>query len=135
MIFKNEVYNEIGSSFGREGLLVFSVLTLLLIAMAGFNYTNLSMARAPQRTKEIGVRKVVGSRPKQIISQFLIETLLISSIGFLVGFAIYQYYSTQLADLIPFAFLPTTNFQIVILFIAFALFMGLMAGENGFYFP
>lgn len=135
MIFKNEVYNEIGSSFGREGLLVFSVLTLLLIAMAGFNYTNLSMARALQRTKEIGVRKVVGSRPKQIISQFLIETLLISSIGFLLGFAIYQYYSTQLADLIPFAFLPTTNFQIVILFIAFALLMGLMAGVvPAFYF-
>lgn len=128
MIFKDEVYNEIGSSFGREGLIIFTVLTALLIAMACFNYTNLSMARALQRTKEIGVRKVVGSRPKQIISQFLIETLLISSIGFLVGLGIYEYYSSRIADSLPFAFLATTNFQIIILFTLFALIVGMAAG-------
>ena len=128
MMFKSSVYNEIGSSVGREGLIMFIGLTVLLIAMACFNYTNLSMARALQRTKEVGIRKVVGSTPTQIISQFLIETFLFSSLGFIIGLAVYVYYSSRIADAIPFPFLEITNYQIIFLFAGFALLTGCTAG-------
>lgn len=128
IVFKDGVFNEIGSSVGKEGLIAFSTLTFLLMAMACFNYTNLSIARALQRTKEVGIRKVAGSTRTQIISQFLIETLLFSSIGFVIGLAIYVYYSSSIIDLIPFPFVEVSNLNIIFIFISFGLVAGLSAG-------
>lgn len=128
LIFKDGVFNEIGSSVGREGLIIFSSLTILLVAMACFNYTNLSLARALQRTKEVGIRKVAGSTPVQIISQFLIETFLFSSLGFLIGLGVYVYYSGQIANLIPFPFLEISDYQIILVFAGFAIITSLIAG-------
>jgi ABC-type antimicrobial peptide transport system permease subunit len=128
IIFQDGVFNEIGSSIGREGLIIFSSLTLLLISMACFNYTNLSMARALQRTKEVGIRKVAGSTKRQIISQFLIETSLFSSLGFLVGLGIYAYFSSRIAEFIPFPFQEISNYRIILVFISFAVMMGFSAG-------
>jgi len=128
IMFKDGVFNEIGSSVGREGLIMFGALTTLLMAMACFNYTNLSMARALQRTKEVGIRKVVGSTPTQIASQFLIETFLFSILGFVVGLGIYIYYSSRIADAIPFPFLEISNYQIILVFAGFAIFTGCTAG-------
>lgn len=128
MMFKDNVYNEIGSSVGRSGLIMFISLTLLLVAMACFNYTNLSLARALQRTKEVGIRKVIGSSPQQIVGQFLIETFLFSSLGFILGLGIYVYYSSRIADVIPFPFLEISNYKIILLFAGFALLISLTAG-------
>ena len=128
IMFKDGVFNEIGSSVGREGLIMFVSLTLVLIAMACFNYTNLSMARALQRTREVGIRKVAGSTRRQIIGQFLIETFLFSSMGFLVGLSIYVYYSNRISDVIPFPFLEITDYNIIFLFIGFSIITSLTAG-------
>lgn len=128
IMFKDAVFNEIGSSVGREGLIIFSALTVLLMAMSCFNYTNLSIARALQRTKEVGIRKVVGSTPMQIVSQFLIETFLFSGIGFVLGLGIYVYYSTRIGGLIPFPFLEISDYQVILLFAGFAVVVGCTAG-------
>ena len=53
-----------------------SVLALVIMLSACLNYTNLSIARALTRAKEIGIRKVNGARRKNIILQFLSESIL-----------------------------------------------------------
>ncbi|MEM9855944.1 MAG: FtsX-like permease family protein [Bacteroidota bacterium] len=63
--------------------LIFVALIILLLACA--NFVNISTARATKRSKEVGLRKVVGARRSQIILQFLSEAILFSIISLLIG--------------------------------------------------
>lgn len=62
-----------------------SGIALLILLLACVNFTNLSLARALPRAKEIGVRKVIGAKKKQLITQFLGEAFLMSTTAFLLG--------------------------------------------------
>ncbi|SOD89148.1 ABC transporter permease [Spirosoma fluviale] len=55
---------------------IFSIVALLVLLLAAFNYVNLATARATGRAKEVGVRKVLGSTFGQLTRQFMGETLL-----------------------------------------------------------
>ena len=61
---------------------MFSIIALFILCIACINFMNLSTARSATRAKEVGIRKVVGAYRKQIISQFLGESILISLIAF-----------------------------------------------------
>ena len=54
----------------------------LVLLIAWYNYVNLSTAGALKRAKEVGVRKVIGAGPGQLIGQFLGESLLLNGLGF-----------------------------------------------------
>lgn len=58
-----------------------SIISLFILIIAWVNYTNLSTARALERAKEVGLRKVVGARKQQLIGQFLTESLMINFLG------------------------------------------------------
>ena len=62
-----------------------SGIALFILLIACINFINLAIARSVQRSKEIGVRKVVGSTRKQLIIQFLSESFLLNGIAFLLG--------------------------------------------------
>lgn len=64
---------------------VFSIIAFLLLIIAGFNYINLTTARAAKRAKEVGVRKTVGARKGQLIAQFLSESVLVVSLALLIS--------------------------------------------------
>ncbi|NMR24722.1 FtsX-like permease family protein [Pseudoalteromonas sp. NEC-BIFX-2020_015] len=53
-------------------------LSVLLIALASFNFINMSIAQAARRAKEVGVRKALGASRGQIVTQFLLESVLIT---------------------------------------------------------
>jgi len=57
---------------------LYSAITLFILLIACFNYMNLSIARSFTRSKEIGIRKVVGAKRKSIIFQFFGESLVFS---------------------------------------------------------
>lgn len=63
----------------------FSVLGILLLIVAGINYVNLSIADFSSRSRETGVRKVLGARKHQLVIQVTIEALLFSVISLCVG--------------------------------------------------
>ena len=67
---------------------IFSAIALFILLIACINYMNLSTARSILRAKEIGVRKVVGAQRKEIIGQFLSESILISWVALALAFAI-----------------------------------------------
>lgn len=66
----------------------FSIVALLILIIACFNFMNLSTARALRRAREVGVRKVIGARREQLISQFLTESMLITLISLILGLLI-----------------------------------------------
>lgn len=63
---------------------IFSGTALLLLLIAAVNFVNLATAQSFKRTKEIGIRKVVGARKGQIIKQYLGESLLITFLSALL---------------------------------------------------
>ena len=60
-------------------------IAILIQLIACINFMNLSTARAIRRAKEVGVRKVIGARRRQLLQQFLGESLLLSFIGFMLA--------------------------------------------------
>ena len=62
-------------------LYMFSAIALFILMIACINFMNLATARNAERAKEVGVRKVVGADRTQLIRQFLIESLILSSIA------------------------------------------------------
>jgi putative ABC transport system permease protein len=71
-----EYKNGIAVPSGKDNILIFSLIGILTIILAAINFMNLSTAQSEKRSKEIGIRKAIGSNRGQIISQFYAETFL-----------------------------------------------------------
>lgn len=78
-------------------LFIFSTLGFIILLIACFNLTNTTMALTGKRLKEIGIRKVVGSRRIQIVYQFLIEIVITISLAIIAGMLMAQIVVPQFA--------------------------------------
>ena len=67
---------------------IFSAVALFILLIACVNFMNLSTARSSGRAKEVGIRKVLGSARKQLITQFLSEAVLMAVIAMIIAVAI-----------------------------------------------
>lgn len=96
-----EYQGEMGRKGSATYVYAFSVLGVLLLMVAAINYVNLSIADFSSRARETGVRKVLGARKYQLVSQILLETLLFSLFALMLGVgALYLLFPkvTQLLD-------------------------------------
>lgn len=120
----------IGPSFDRLTMAFFILLTLIILAPACFNYANLSMARALKRSKEIGMRKVVGGGRRDIFIQFIFETFIITSIALFVAIYIFTLIRAEYLSMIIGAEMLdlSINLPVTIAFVGFAVFTSLLAG-------
>lgn len=64
---------------------IFAIVALFLVLIAAMNYMNLATARSSGRAREVGLRKVVGSRRSLLIMQFLSESILFTVISVLIS--------------------------------------------------
>jgi len=67
---------------------IFSLIAFFILLIACVNFMNLSTARSANRAKEVGVRKVLGSMRKNLVTQFLSESILISFISLILALVI-----------------------------------------------
>ena len=131
IIFSENTYNSLGFGAPREFLYIMVSLIVILLLLASFNYTNLSIARALQRTKEIGIRKVAGSTKSQIIGQILVETIVFSVAATLIGYLLYNLVMPDFLAFVDtgnFLFNPNTTVLLLLVFLGFSVIVGLMAG-------
>jgi putative ABC transport system permease protein len=71
----------------KQTILTFAVVALMILAMACINFTNLATARASQRAREVALRKVLGATRRQLITQFIGESILVSVIATVIALA------------------------------------------------
>jgi putative ABC transport system permease protein len=80
---------EIGSDFkpanDRRYIYIFSGIAFLILIVAGINYMNLSTARSSRRSREVGLRKVMGSTRTLLIRQFMVESVLLTFISLILA--------------------------------------------------
>lgn len=129
--YSTSILSDPGFTLGKNGLISYLVMIGLMLFIASFNYTNLSISRAIQRTKEIGIRKVSGSTKGQIMFQILCETLVLSFIAFAFSLVVYKAISNDFLAVMPAMsriFNPNLPLDIILLFSAFTLITGLVAG-------
>ncbi|MEP1093886.1 MAG: FtsX-like permease family protein [Cyclobacteriaceae bacterium] len=74
-----------GFDSNLKGMIIMSVVALILLLLACFNYINISIVSAAKRLKEIGLRKVIGANRRMVIVQFLAENMLITLFATLLG--------------------------------------------------
>lgn len=80
--------SELEANGNIQYVYIFSVIALFILLIACVNFMNLSTARSAGRAREVGVRKVLGSLRKNLVVQFLTESLLISFISMILALAI-----------------------------------------------
>lgn len=77
-----------GGSFNKKYLWVFVLTALFMLTIASFNFINLAAAQILNRSKEVGVRKVLGSMRSHLFTQFIVETGLIAAIAVMIAYTI-----------------------------------------------
>jgi putative ABC transport system permease protein len=92
---------ELGANSSIQYVYIFSAIAIFILLIACVNFMNLSTARSSNRAKEVGIRKVLGSLRKNLIKQFLTESILISLIALflavLLAWALLPYFN-QIAN-------------------------------------
>lgn len=109
---------------------LFGIIGVFVLFLACINFMNLSTARSEKRAKEVGIRKTVGSLRRQLIGQFISESLLISLLALVVAIAI-------VVLLLPFfnglsdkkMSVPWSNPVFWLLTLLFTFFTGLVSGS------
>jgi putative ABC transport system permease protein len=123
--------NSIGPVMPAIVLWVIGGLALVVILSACFNYTNLSIARALRRFKEVGLRKVIGAGRHQVQLQFLAEAVLVSLISLVLSFGIFLMLRPQFISIAP-ELLKMVKLEITLpmalAFIVFSMAVGIVAG-------
>ncbi|MFL5772466.1 MAG: ABC transporter permease [Flavisolibacter sp.] len=110
---------------------IFSAVAFFMLLIACINYMNLTTARSARRAKEIGIRKVAGSTKKQIVFQFLTESLVTSFIALLLSVLIVLVLLSTFNSVSGKTFTWHSVFQSsnIFLLVGILLFTGLIGGS------
>jgi len=110
---------------------MFSIIGALVLLIACINFMNLSTARSEKRAREVGVRKAIGSQRRDLIFQFLTESVLITFLSFLLSVLFVQLalpsFNTLTGDYIS---IPYGNPVFWTIMIVYVLSTGLLAGSR-----
>ena len=86
------LYNDFENGKSSGGLIeyvqMFTVIAIFILLIACINFMNLATARSEKRAREVGIRKTVGSNRKELVLQFLAESILISAVAFVIAVGI-----------------------------------------------
>jgi putative ABC transport system permease protein len=105
-------------------------IALLILLIAGLNFTNLATARAFLRSREVGLRKAVGARRKQLVVQFLAESVLTATLALVFALATVELllpaYGNFLGHEVVFDYVRNWRFSMIV--VAGTVVVGLLGG-------
>jgi putative ABC transport system permease protein len=126
-----QMANEIGPVIPIVVLYILAGLAFVIIISACFNYTNLSIARSLTRSREVGIRKVMGAQRGQVMGQFIAESVILSLLSLCFAFCVFlllrkQFLSFDLNLESIFSLVPSP--WLIIRFVVLAIGVGVVAG-------
>lgn len=130
-LFSENSSNRLGATGDVNDIYLLVTIGLLMMALAIINFVNLSTARASQRTKEIGIHKVLGAGKMRMIRWFLLESLLFGGMAMLVALALTELlapYFNQISGK-QLSLLQSTNGLFFLLLLTFTCGVSLLAGS------
>lgn len=81
--FSTDVRNDVASNRDLQTLYIFGAIAFLVLLIAVVNFMNLATARASERAREVGLRKVLGADKRQLVTQFMGESVALSGLAML----------------------------------------------------
>ncbi|SDE99427.1 putative ABC transport system permease protein [Dyadobacter soli] len=126
----SEYYREANDGVVNKMILTLSGITLFILVMAVVNFVNISIGSSSSRLKEIGVRKVLGSLKRQLIGQFLAESVLLALLAMVISLGVYELLRPVFSDVLgkKVASLWSLNTYAVFVPLSIAMLVGLLAG-------
>ncbi len=85
-----EVQQSMKAPHEKKYIYIFSLIAVFILVIACINFMNLSTARSANRSREVGLRKVMGSTRKLLVGQFLLESICISLVALIFGLVILE---------------------------------------------
>ncbi len=108
---------------------LFGAVAVFILLIAGINFVNLSTAKSANRAKEVGLRKAIGSARRQLVHQFLTESLLISFLSLvlaiMLAFLLLPYFNDLSAKTLTF---PWQAWWFLPVLVVMAIIIGILAG-------
>lgn len=109
---------------------LFGVIGMFILFLACINFMNLATARSVKRSKEVGIRKTIGSQRKQLIIQFFTESLIIVVLAFIlsvfVTILIMPFFNALINNNLSF---PWGNVYFWVLSVSFIIFTAIVSGS------
>jgi putative ABC transport system permease protein len=129
--FNARLSNPIGLAMNGIALWILGGLAMIIIMSACFNYTNLSIARSLRRSREVGIRKVMGARKMHVLGQFIVEAVIIALLALLLSSGVFMLLRSSFLSMEP--KLQTMlslelSPRLVLQFMLLAITVGLLAG-------
>jgi putative ABC transport system permease protein len=115
----------VGSITATLNLLMVGISSISLV-VGGIGIMNIMLVSVRERTREIGVRRAIGASRRQILNQFLIEAVVLSMVGGLIGLLIGTGFAFLLAQLLDWEFIVGTS--TIITALAFSGLVGVVFG-------
>ncbi|MDQ3291057.1 MAG: ABC transporter permease [Bacteroidota bacterium] len=113
-----------------EYVRLFSIVAVFILVIACINFMNLATARSARRAKEVGVRKVIGAAKRDLIGQFIGESLLITLLAIVFSLVLAQLLLPVFNQLTgKFISIPYSSPQFILAILLIAVITGLLSGS------
>lgn len=119
---------EVSNHGNMSQIYLFAALAVLIVFMGAFNFTTLSTARASQRFREIGVRKVTGAKRKVLVMQFLSESLVQAFLSLILALALTELLLPLFNQFVEKDIALTVSWQTVLFVLVGIVGVGCLAG-------
>lgn len=109
---------------------IFGAVAFLILLIASINFVNLSTAKGETRSLEVGIRKVSGAQKKQLVLQFIFESLIIAFVSFVIALVFVEILSPFYTDITGknFDWIFFSKFKFFALLLGVVFLTGLLAG-------
>jgi putative ABC transport system permease protein len=125
---RSHLQNEITANGNITQVYIFSIIGICILLLAGINYTNLSTARSAARAKEVGIKKLVGAVKKQLIWQYLSESVMLSLLALVVALLLSIYLQPFFFDLTAKNVSLFSSPSLLLFMMATSVFLGILSG-------
>jgi len=109
---------------------IFIVIAISVLLIACINFMNLTTAKSNNRAREIAFKKVVGSSKIQLVYQFLIESILVCFIAYVLAVVLVDFFLPLFNDISGKDLsIPYSNLEFIVFSISFIIIVGLISGS------